>query len=122
MDPTALPRRIVVAAVAALAVLAVAWEAWLAPLRPGGSLMVLKALPLAAALPSLLRGRVRAYQWWSMLILVYLCEGVVRGISDPTPAGRTLGWIETGLATLAFGAILVYVRAARVPVSEPSGR
>jgi hypothetical protein len=30
---------------------------------------------------------------WSMLILVYLCEGVVRGMSD---GGRSsvLGWIE----------------------------
>jgi uncharacterized membrane protein len=113
MHPTDGPRRVVVACVAALAVLAVAWEAWLAPLRPGGSLMVLKAVPLALALPAFVRGRVKAYQWWSMLILLYLCEGVVRGLSDTDPLGRTLGWIETGLAACAYGGILAYVRAAR---------
>ena len=66
------------------------------------------------ALPWLWQGRVRAYQAWSMGILLYLCEGVVRGMSDPG-AGRALGWIETALACLAFGAILAYVRARRAP-------
>jgi uncharacterized membrane protein len=113
MQPTERPRRIVVACVASLAVLAVAWEAWLAPLRPGGSLLVLKAVPLVVALPAFLRGNVKAYQWWSMLILLYLCEGVVRGLSDTDALGRTLGWIETGLAATAYAGILAYVRAVR---------
>jgi uncharacterized membrane protein len=108
-------RRLTIACVAGLALLSVAWEAWLSPLRPGGSLMVLKALPLLVVLPALMRGTVRAYQWWSMLILVYLCEGLVRGISDPTEMGRMLGWIEAALAGAAYGAILGYARAARAP-------
>jgi uncharacterized membrane protein len=113
MDRTALPRRIAVACIASLAVLAVAWEMWLAPLRPGGSLLVLKALPLLVALPAFWRGQVRAYQWWSMLILVYVCEGMVRALSDPSPTGRVLGWIEGALACAAYAAILAHVRAAR---------
>ncbi|RPH46173.1 MAG: DUF2069 domain-containing protein [Burkholderiales bacterium] len=113
MDPTALPRRIVVAAVAALILLSVAWELWLAPLKPGGSLMVLKALPLLAVLPSLMRGRMRAFQWWSMLILVYLCEGIVRGMSDPDATSRMLGWVETAIAGVAWFGILATVKAAR---------
>ena len=108
-------RRLTIACVAGLALLSVAWEAWLSPLRPGGSLMVLKALPLLVVLPALMRGTVRAYQWWSMLILVYLCEGLVRGISDPTEMGRMLGWIEAALAGAAYGAIRAYARAARAP-------
>lgn len=99
--------------VAALAALCVAWELWLAPLRPGGSTLVLKAVPLALALPALWRGRVRAYQWWSMLILLYACEGLVRGLSDANATSRMLGWIEAGLATAAYGTILGYVRAVR---------
>jgi uncharacterized membrane protein len=108
-------RRLTIACVAALALLSVAWEIWLSPLRPGGSLLVLKALPLLAVLPALVRGTVRAYQWWSMLILVYLCEGLVRGISDPTEMGRMLGWIEAALAGAAYGAILGYAHASRAP-------
>ena len=78
------------------------------------SLLALKVVPLVIALPWLWQGRVRAYQAWSMGILLYLCEGVVRDMSDPG-AGRALGWIETALACLAFGAILAYVRARRAP-------
>lgn len=112
-------RTLVLAGITALLLLSLAWELWLAPLRPGGSLLALKALPLAAALPALARGRLRAYQWWSMLILLYLCEGVVRGMSDATATGRALGWIEAVLAAVVYGAILAHVRglqrASRAP-------
>jgi uncharacterized membrane protein len=106
-------RPLAVACVGALAVLALAWELWLAPLRPGGSLLALKAVPLALAVPALWRGGLRAYQWWSMLILLYLCEGTVRAMSDPSTAGRVLGGLEALLSVLAYGAILAHVRAAR---------
>ena len=86
-------------------------------LLPGGSLMVLKALPLAAVLPALARGHVRAFQWWSMLILVYLCEGIVRGMSDPDATSRLLGWIETALASIAWFGILAAVKASRTMAS-----
>jgi uncharacterized membrane protein len=113
MDSTALPRHLVVVSCVALVVLALAWETVLAPQRPGGSLLALKALPLAASLPALARGRIRMFQWWSMGILGYLCEGVVRGMTDANATSRLLGWIECGLATLAWFAILATVRAAR---------
>jgi uncharacterized membrane protein len=105
-------RALVLSCVLLLIVLGLAWELWLVPLRPGGSLLALKVVPLVIALPWLWRGSVRAYQAWSMGILLYLCEGVVRGMSDPG-AGRALGWIEAALACVAFGAILAYVRARR---------
>ncbi len=100
------------ASLVALIFLCLAWELWLAPLRPGGSLLALKVLPLAAALPALRRGGVRAYQWWSMGVLIYLCEGVVRAMSDPGASAR-LAAIQTALALVAFVAILAYVRAIR---------
>lgn len=116
-------RLLTVAAVAAIVVLSIAWEWQLAPLRPGGSLLVLKALPLAALLPGLARGRLRSFQICSMLILAYLAEGVVRGMSDSSPSSA-LGWLETVLATTAFGSVLAYVRslqgAANTPARERS--
>ncbi|HTI17280.1 MAG TPA: DUF2069 domain-containing protein [Trinickia sp.] len=103
-------------ALIALIVLAVAWERWLAPLRPGGSALVLKALPLAFALPGLLRRRLYTFQWTSMLILLYFTEGVVRGMSDAPPSAW-LGWVETALSLLFLACALAYVapfkRAAR---------
>ena len=105
-------QRIVIAAVASLIVLGLAWELWLAPLRPGGSMLALKVVPLALALPGLVRGRVRTFQWWSMAILLYLCEGLVRATSD-RGTSATLGAIETALAGVAFLGILAFVRSAR---------
>jgi uncharacterized membrane protein len=113
-------RTLVLAGITALFVLSLAWELWLAPLRPGGSLLALKALPLAAALPALARGRLRAYQWWSMLILLYLCEGVVRGMSDPTATGRALGWIAAALAAVVYGGILAHVRGLQRASQAPA--
>lgn len=95
-----------------LILLCVAWELWLAPLRPGGSLLVLKVLPLLLAVPLLARARLRAFQLWSMLILLYLCEGIVRGMSD-TGLSATLGWLEALLAAAIYFLILFYVRTLR---------
>ncbi|KAF1049676.1 MAG: hypothetical protein GAK41_01686 [Burkholderia gladioli] len=93
---------------AALIVLSVAWEVWLAPLRPGGSALMLKAVPLALMLPGVWRRRVYTLQWASMLILLYLAEGVVRGMTDRGLAAR-LGWLECALALGFFVAALAYV-------------
>jgi uncharacterized membrane protein len=101
---------------AALALFCIAWEWRLAPLRPGGSALVLKALPLLIALPGVLRRRLYTLQWASMLVLLYFAEGIVRGMSDPAPQNR-LGWVEVALALGFFACALAYVapfkRAAR---------
>ena len=47
----------------ALLLLCLAWELWLAPLRPGGSYLALKALPLAIPLVGIFEGKRRTYQW-----------------------------------------------------------
>jgi uncharacterized membrane protein len=103
-------------ALVALIVLTVAWERWLAPLRPGGSALVLKALPLACALPGVWRHKLYTLQWASMLVLLYLAEGIVRGMTDGGLSAR-LGWVEVALATVFIGCALAYVapfkRAAR---------
>ena len=106
-------RGLALACAGALAALMLAWELWLSPAREGGSMLALKALPLVIALPAFARGQVRTYQWWSMLILVYLCEGVVRGMTDVSSVGRALGWAEVALSSLTWGAIIAYVMAAR---------
>ncbi len=107
-------RHATVALVASLIVLGLVWEMYLAPLRPQGSLLALKVLPLVFAFPALRRGWVRAYQLWVMLILAYLCEGIVRGMSD-TGLSAQLAWLETALATLCYLCMMLYVRTVRGP-------
>jgi uncharacterized membrane protein len=95
-------------ALVAMIVLCVAWERWLAPLRPGGSALVFKALPLVFALPGVLRRRLYTLQWASMLILLYFAEGIVRGMTDAQASAR-LGWIETALALVFLMCALAYL-------------
>jgi uncharacterized membrane protein len=103
-------------ALIALIALAILWEGWLAPLRPGGSALVLKAVPLLLPLIGVLKRRVYTFQWASMLILLYFAEGIVRGMTDGGLSAR-LGWIEAALAMVFFICALAYVapfkRAAR---------
>jgi uncharacterized membrane protein len=112
MSATAL-QRTAVATLAALLALVLAWELWLAPLRPGGSWLALRALPLVAALPGILRGRRYTYQWASMLALVYVGDGAVRAWSDVAAASRNLAWAEIVLATVFFFASAFGARALK---------
>ena len=95
-----------------LLLLCLAWELWLAPLRPGGSLLALKAAPLGLPLPGILNGRRYTYQWSSMLILAYFAEGVVRAWSEKgTP--QLLASIEVLLSLAFFAAAVSYARMTR---------
>ncbi|ANY16704.1 DUF2069 domain-containing protein [Bordetella pseudohinzii] len=111
LDPNL--RRLATASLLALIVLCLAWETFLAPLRPGGSWLLLKAVPLAFPLRGVIRGDVYTYQWASMLSLLYLMEGVVRAMSDPAPLSAGLGALEAVLAAVFFLAAIFYVRPAK---------
>ena len=104
--------RIATASLASLIVLCVAWELWLAPLRPGGSLVALKALPLALPLPGVLAGRRYTYQWSSLLILAYFAEGATRAWADSGIA-RSLALAEVALSLAFFAATVSYARLTR---------
>jgi uncharacterized membrane protein len=93
----------------ALICLCLAWELWLAPLRPGGSWLALKALPLLAPLAGILRRKIYTYQWSSMLILGYFIEGVVRGYAEHGLTAR-LAYAEIVLSLLFFCSVIAYVR------------
>ena len=94
----------------ALIALCVAWELVLAPLRPGGSWMVLKVVPLLLPLRGVLKRDVYTMQWSSMLILVYFTEGIVRATSDRLPLSAALGWAETALTCVFFICTILYLR------------
>ncbi len=96
----------------ALIVLCLAWELWLAPLRPGGSLVALKALPLALPLGGILAGRRRTYQGSSFLILAYFAEGATRAWSE-VGLSRQLAWLEIVLSVLFFSVAVSYARATQ---------
>jgi uncharacterized membrane protein len=100
------------ASLVALILLCLAWELWLAPLRPGGSLIALKALPLALPLRGIFAGRRYTYQWSSLLILVYFAEGVTRSVADHGTS-QICAAAEAALSLLFFAAVVAYARMTR---------
>jgi uncharacterized membrane protein len=96
-------RTLAVASLLALIALCLAWELWLAPLRPGGSWLALKALPLCLPLAGLLKNRMYTYRWLSLVVWLYFIEGVVRAWSDPPP-GNWLAMLEIALCLAIFAA------------------
>lgn len=94
----------------ALIALSVAWEGWLAPLRPGGSALIFKVVPLLFPLFGILHGKRYTYQWSSLMILIYFTEGAVRAWSDHG-LSQWLAGIEVVLTVIFFFAAIYYARA-----------
>jgi len=105
-------RAVALASLVALLVLCLAWEMWLAPLRPGGSLLALKAAPLVLPLAGIHAGRRYTYQWASLLVLAYFAEGLVRAWSDSGTV-QILAAAEVILGALSFAALVGYARLTR---------
>lgn len=106
-------QRVAMTSLLALLLWCVVWEIWFAPLRPGGTLLFLKALPLAFAVRGVARGSLYTIQWASMLVLLYLMEGVVRVMSDPPGPSIAAARVEVVLSTIFFFCSIFYVRPAK---------
>ncbi len=102
-------RELAVGSLLGLIVLGLAWELLLAPLRPGGSWLALKVLPLCLPLAGLLKHRMYTYRWVSLLVWAYFTEGAVRAYSDKAP-GNYLAMIEVALCLSLFAACALHVR------------
>nr|WP_235578247.1 DUF2069 domain-containing protein [Pseudorhodoferax sp. Leaf267] len=115
MQPAPLPspiswtRWLAVASLLGLIVLGLAWELWLAPLRPGGTWLAIKVLPLCIPLAGLLKNRMYTYRWLSLLIWLYFTEGVVRAFGDAPPSSWC-ALAEVLLCLLLFVACAMHVR------------
>lgn len=98
-----------------LIAVSLAWELWIAPLRPGGSWLALKALPLCLPLAGILKGRVYTFQYSCLLILFYFAEAVVR-LFDAAPASRACAAAALLCSSVFFVACLEFVRYQRKAV------
>ena len=121
-----LTRLLAVGSLLGLIVLGLAWELWLAPLRPGGSWLVLKVLPLTIPVAGLLKNRMYTYRALSLLVWLYATEGLVRVGSD-RGLSQLLAGAEVLLCVALFVACTIHIRlrlkAARAALaaSQPSG-
>ncbi|MBX3588173.1 MAG: DUF2069 domain-containing protein [Ramlibacter sp.] len=104
-----LTRWLAVGSVLGLIALGLAWELFLAPVRPGGSWLALKVLPLCFPLAGLLRNRMYTYRWVSLVVWLYFIEGVVRASGDRAPSSY-LALVEVALCLSLFAACVLHVR------------
>jgi len=102
-------------ALAALIVLGAAWELWLAP--TGRGTLAVKVLPLVLALAGLLRHRMYTYRWLSLLVWLYVAEGVVRATSEHG-LGQWLAAAEVALSVVLFVVCTLYIRRRQRPAAE----
>ena len=92
--------------------LSAAWEVWLAPTPPAWWWASVKLLPLLAALPGIIRANNYTLQWSSMLVLLYMAEGCVRGTSG-SGISPLLAWAEFALSWAIFFGLVVHLRPAK---------
>ncbi len=114
-----LTRQLAAGSLLGLIVLGLLWELWLAPIRPGGSLLALKVLPLCIPLAGILKNKLYTYRWVSLMVWLYFTEGVVRAWSDRPPS-NWLAMIEVALCLSLFVACALHVklRFKGLPVQE----
>jgi uncharacterized membrane protein len=113
-------RWLAVGSVLGLIALGVAWELVLAPLRPGGTLLALKVLPLCFPLAGLLKNKMYTYRWVSLMVWLYFTEGAVRAYSDRAPSNY-YAMVEVLLCLVLFVACALHVRlrlANKTPVDQ----
>ncbi len=86
------------------------WELFLDPIRPGGSWLALKVLPLVVALPGLWKAKMPTFRWMSLMVWLYVGEALVRiiGLSE---IERQLAWNSLALSLALTAAILMGARA-----------
>ena len=110
-EHTARSAHAALAAALALVVWCVLWEWWWAP--TGRGTLALKALPLVLALPGLWRHQMGTYQWTSLVLWLYVTEGLVRATSD-VGVSQVLAAVEVLLALALFAACAWHIRLQRL--------
>jgi uncharacterized membrane protein len=100
-------RTLALALLLALIALGLAWELWLAP--TGSGTLAIKVLPLALCVLGLWRHRMYTFRWLSLLIWLYVAEGITRAVTE-TGISRTLAVGEIVLSVALFGVSAFYIR------------
>ena len=95
------------AGLTALIALGLAWELWLAP--TGSGTLALKVLPLALCLAGLWRHRMVTYRWLSLLLWLYVLEGIVRATTE-RGLSQGLAVLEILLCLVLFTTSTIYIR------------
>jgi len=116
--PAAGLRRVALAAYLSLIGVTLLWEAWLAPKAPLGFWLAVKGVPLLIPLRGLFAAKLRSHVAASLLLMLYLTEGLVLLWTERDQAltlDHALTWAlaETLLSLTFIVTAAFWVRAQR---------
>lgn len=120
MNPRTLERIALASLIALIAQIGIslAFAVMAEPGAPRGlALASVEAIVLAFLLTRIARLDTYAMQWSSMLILLFMAEGVVRAMTERQPSSM-LGAIEAASAAIYFVAVLAYLRPLKKAARE----
>jgi uncharacterized membrane protein len=104
-----------------LIALAVIWDGVIDPTRGSWLWITAKLLPLLLLLPGVFKATSFGMQLASMVVLLYMVEGCVRGMTSAPPS-NTLGWAQFVLTWIIFFGLVLHLRplkqAARAKKKE----
>ena len=103
-------RWLAVGSLLGLIALGLAWELWLAPLRPGGTWLALKVLPLCLPLAGILRNRMYTYRWVSLLGMDAISPRAWCARYSDRGLSAQLALAEIALCLALFAACALHVR------------
>ncbi|QBK06517.1 DUF2069 domain-containing protein [Hylemonella gracilis] len=112
-----LSRRLTVASLIALIALGLAWELWLAPI--GRGTLAVKVLPLCLPLAGLLKNRMYTYRWLSLLVWLYVLEGLIRATSGEPVRVVALAVAEILLGLALFTGCVLHIRLRLRDARQP---
>jgi uncharacterized membrane protein len=92
-----------------LIALALLWDGVIDPARGAWLWIAVKLIPLLALLPGLVRGTSFSLQLASMVVLLYMVEGCVRGMTS-SPPSQFIGWAQFVLSWITFFGLILHVR------------
>jgi uncharacterized membrane protein len=92
-----------------LIALAVVWDGVIDPARGAWLWIAVKLLPLLLLLPGVFKATSFGMQMASMVVLLYMVEGCVRGMTSAPPS-NLLGWAQFVLSWMIFFGLVLHLR------------
>jgi uncharacterized membrane protein len=92
-----------------LIALTVIWDGVIDPSRGAWLWIAAKLLPLLLLLPGVFKATSFGMQLASMVVLLYMVEGCVRGMTSAPPS-NALGWTQFALAWIIFFGLVLHLK------------
>jgi uncharacterized membrane protein len=92
-----------------LMLFALLWDGGIDASRAAWAWVIVKLIPLGLLLPGIVRASSFSMQLASMIVLLYMVEGCVRGMTSAPPSSM-FGWAQFVLSWMTFFGLVLHLR------------